>query len=299
MNKEDYSGVFTALITPFKSGSVDKASLKKLVKHQLDGGVKGLVVNGTTAESPCLSEEEVLNIYQIVSTEVDGHVPLIMGTGSNNTAKSILFTKKAEELKAVEAALVVVPYYNKPTQEGMYQHFAAIAENTKLDVVLYNVPGRTVADLNPDTVARLSSIENIKAIKDATGDLRVIESLYNKCPKDFAILSGDDATYLDLIFAGGVGVISVIANIFPKLCSEWNQKAIEKDDSVLMQFKNYLYFTNLLFQEPNPGPAKTVLKHMGIIESDELRLPLVSSTASLTQKLSEEYNHLEKLLEEL
>lgn len=284
MEKNNFSGVFTALVTPFKKNEIDEVSLRALVRQQIEGGVNGLVVNGTTAESPTLSEMEVLECFNIVQSEVPQDVFVVVGTGSNSTQKTIEATQRAEELGA-DAALVVVPYYNKPTQEGLFEHFKSVAENTNLDIILYNVPGRTVTDLKPETVARLSEIKNIKAIKDATGDISVAKQIFKLCPDDFALLSGDDATYLNLIHSGGVGVISVISNLIPTECCKWNQQALKKDPLGKEEFKAYEKLVGLLFKEPNPVPTKAALKMMKIIESDEVRLPLVTCSETLRNEI--------------
>jgi 4-hydroxy-tetrahydrodipicolinate synthase len=279
-------GIITAIVTPFKKGEVDYASLKKLTKYQLEGGVDGIVVSGTTGESPTLTADEKEKIFKFIKAEVSGEAAVIMGTGSNSTLETIAATKKAERWGA-DAALVVVPYYNKPPQEGLYQHFEKVAENTKLPVILYNVPGRTVAALSVDTIVRLSDISNIVGIKEATGDVEFAEAILKKATKDFYVLSGDDVTYLDLYDAGAEGVISVLSNILPKETKAWTKKR--------KNFDNYIPFIKNLFVEANPIPIKMALYWKGLIASPELRLPLVELSESAQKVLKKEMKRLEIL----
>ena len=212
---ELFSGVFTALITPFKGGAVDWNSLKRLVHAQLDGGIKGFVINGTTAESPVLEESERDEIFRFIRKEVGTEFPLVMGTGSNSTAKTIRDTKRAQELGAA-GVLVVVPYYNKPPQRGLFQHFQKVAECTSLPVMLYNVPSRTITRLELDTVVELSRISNIVGIKEASGDIGLAKNLVEQCEPGFLVTSGDDGSFIDLVGAGGRGIISVASHIMPR-----------------------------------------------------------------------------------
>jgi 4-hydroxy-tetrahydrodipicolinate synthase len=283
-NVKDFSGIFTALITPFKNGAVDFGSLKRLVRSQLDGGINGFVISGTTAESPTLSEAEKAEIFKFVRNESGGRVPLIMGTGSNSTADSIDATKKAEALGA-DAALVVVPYYNKPPQRGLFQHYQKIAECSSLPVLLYNVPSRTISKLELDTISELSTIKNIIGIKEATGDLEFGAQISQECGPNFLLTSGDDGTFLDLIGVGGKGAIAVASHILPRQFTDWCTRTINGDNTVSEEFTRYRDLISYLYVEANPIPVKMALHLMGIIDSPELRLPLVQLTEPYTLEL--------------
>lgn len=284
------SGVFTALVTPFQNGEVDYASLKKLVCHQLDGDVDGLVVNGTTAESPTLSDGEKLKIFECVKAEVSGEVPLVFGTGTNSTRDSIEATQKAARWGA-DAALVVVPYYNKPPQRGLFQHYQKIAESSNLPVLLYNVPSRTITQLELQTIVELSRIPNIVGIKEATGNLEFGKQIASECDPDFLLTSGDDGTFLDLMEVGGRGVISVASNMIPKKFSDWCRRAMNGDRTVREEFSKFSSLNSYLYVEANPIPVKMALYLMGIISTPELRLPLVKLAepyvAELKRKMTE------------
>lgn len=286
------SGIITALITPFKNQKVDFSSLKTLVTSQLSGGVQGFVVNGTTAESPTLESSEVEEIFMAIKKQVPKGFPLILGTGSNSTQKTIKDTLKAKTLGA-DAALVVVPYYNKPTQEGLLQHFTAVADAGGLPIILYNVPSRTVTSMTAATCEALSKNKNIVGIKEASGDMKLAEDIFGKVSSDFSLLSGDDGTFLQQAMLGGVGCISVLSHVIPKQTVDLLRKAIDKDAGATKDFGRYEGLTNLLFKEPNPAPVKYILKKMGIIESDELRLPLVKATSALTKEIDHELERLE------
>ncbi len=268
-------GVFSALITPFENNQVDYASLEKLVDYQLNQGINGLVINGTTAESPTLTSTEVKKIFSIVRAMVGLQFPLILGTGSNSTAKSVEDTKKAAELGA-DAALVVVPYYNKPPQRGIVQHYKAIAKNSEVPVIMYNVPGRTITSMTAETIWELSEIKNILGIKEASGDIAFDQKLKSKLQNDFVFLSGDDGTYIDFLKIGGHGVISVMSNIIPKLSVEWTQAvmngAVTETENA---FKKYKALIDGMYVEANPIPVKWMLYRKGLIKSPEMRLPLV------------------------
>ena len=275
-----FGGVATALITPFLRGEVDYPSLKKLLKFQLEKGIQGFVVNGTTAESPTLTPEERKKIFKFVQSEASGQVPVIMGTGTNSTDETILRTKEASELGAA-AALVVVPYYNRPPQQGLYLHFKKIAETSNIPVILYNVPSRTVAKLELETILKLAKVENIVGIKEATGDIHFAGKIRAGVEKEFTLLSGDDGSYSHFLNAGGDGIISVGSHIFPKEFVALQSREAGSD----VKFESSLVTINNLYLEPNPIPVKMALYLMGIISSPELRLPLTVMSEELVPKL--------------
>lgn len=277
-------GMITALVTPFfENGDIDFESLGKLVQFQLDGGVEGFVISGTTAESPNLSNEEVSKIFRFIKDRVPLDFPLILGVGTNSTQGTIDKIKALEGLDP-QAYLVVVPYYNKPSQEGLFQHFKKVAGATEKDILLYDVPGRTVVEISVDTVAKLSEIKNIVGIKDATGDLEKLKKyLSSISDKDFSYLSGDDGTTVDFVALGGHGVISVLSHILP---SEFKNAMVQGD------FSSYEKICNLLFVEPNPTPVKKALKLMKVIEDDFVRLPLVRMSAENADELTKELSKL-------
>jgi 4-hydroxy-tetrahydrodipicolinate synthase len=268
-------GVFSALITPFDQGEVDYTSLEKLVDYQVNQGINGLVINGTTAESPTLTSAEVKKIFSIVRAMVGINFPLILGTGSNSTAKSVEDTKKAAELGA-NAALVVVPYYNKPPQRGIIQHYKAIAKNSEVPVIMYNVPGRTVTAMTEETIWELSEIKNILGIKEASGDMDFDQKLKSKLQNDFVFLSGDDGTYIDFLKLGGHGIISVMSNIIPKLTVDWTQAVMNGVvNETEATFQKYKSLIDGMYVEANPIPVKWMLYRKGLIKSPEMRLPLM------------------------
>ena len=254
--------------------------MSNLIKWQLEAGTHGILVLGTTGEAPAIDMEERKRIMEITLEEAKGKVPLIVGTGTNNTKKVFEYTKLAEEM-GFDAALIVTPYYNKPSQNGLYEHYSYIAKNTQIPIILYNVPGRTGVNLLPDTTARLSQIENIVAIKEACGDIKQVTELVLKCSKDFTILSGDDFTAYATVMLGGKGVISVAANVMPKEMAQLMESALNGDVTKAQELNLKLYpLYKAMFVETNPVPAKTALWLMGKIETPEVRLPL----AQLTEK---------------
>ncbi len=273
-----FKGVISALVTPFQTkngqSEVDYASLKSLVQYQLQNGINGFVVNGTTAESPTLTKVEVKKIFSTVRELVGREFPLILGTGSNSTEKTIEDTKLAQELGA-DAALVVVPYYNKPPQRGLVQHFTAVANSTTLPIILYNVPGRTITSMSIYTIVELSKCKNIIGIKEASGDLKFDQELKSKIKEDFIFLSGDDGTYIDFLKIGGHGIISVMSNLITKECIEWT-KLVRADriSDAETSFAIYKDLINAMYVEANPIPLKWMLAQKKIIGSSELRLPL-------------------------
>lgn len=270
-----FSGTIVALVTPFKNGQVDFKALDKLIEFQLKSGVDALAPCGTTGESPTLSHEEHKEVIERVVNLVRGKIPVIAGTGSNSTAEAIELTAYAKKI-GVDASLQVGPYYNKPTQEGMYQHFKAIAEEVDMPVVLYNIPGRCGGEgLKPETVARLSELENIVAIKEATGSLDQASEIAHRC--NLTILSGDDSLTLPLASIGGKGVISVVANIIPADVKAMTDLILEGDLVSARNWHNKLFglSKNMLGLSTNPTPIKAAMKMLGLC-SDEMRLPMVN-----------------------
>jgi 4-hydroxy-tetrahydrodipicolinate synthase len=267
-------GSIVALVTPFKNGKVDEASLRNLIKWHLQEGTHGILVLGTTGEAVTVDLEERKRVMEIALEEAKGKVPLIAGTGTNDTQKVLKYTKLAEEM-GFDAALIVTPYYNKPTQNGLYEHYSYIAKNTNIPIILYNVPGRTSVNLLPETTAKLSQIKNIVAIKEACGDIKQVTELLLKCPKDFTILSGDDFTAYATVMLGGKGVISVAANVMPREMSQLMESALNGDVAKAQELNLKLYpLYKAMFVETNPVPAKAALWLMGKIETPEVRLPL-------------------------
>lgn len=273
MNK--FSGVFTALVTPFKNGEIDFKSLKNLVQFQLENGIEGFVVLGTTAESPVLSSAERYEVFKAVKEESKGRVPLVVGTGTNSTSETVRYTKEAQEWGA-DGALVVVPYYNKPPQRGLYAHYQKVAEASSLPVLLYNVPGRTITKLDLETIVELSKVKGIVGIKEASGDIEFDRQIRAKTGNDFLLTTGDDSTYVEFLQAGGNGVISVASHILPVEFVRWARKVRENDKNVTDDFKKYRELIDYLFVEANPIPVKMALHLLGVIDSPELRLPLVT-----------------------
>lgn len=274
------SGSLVALVTPFdESGAIDYSALTRLVDWHLDAGTHGLVVLGTTGESVTLSAEEREQVACHVIKQVKGRVPVIVGSGTNATATSITQTQKAKTWGA-DACLLVTPYYNKPDQEGLYQHFAALAEAVDVPQVLYNVPGRTGCDLLSETVARLAQFDNIVGLKDATGDLARVTEMVEVYGDPLILLSGDDATSLDFVLQGGRGSISVTANVVPEQLSQMMERALAKNEVAAREIDDCLRSLHRdLFVSPNPVPAKWLLAEIGKIATAQVRLPLVSLAA--------------------
>ena len=290
--KHSYKGSNVALITPmFDDGAVDYDALNNLIDFHIDAGTSSIVSVGTTGESATVGVKEHLKIINHTIQYAARRIPIIAGTGANSTSEAIELTQEAKNLGA-DACLLVTPYYNKPTQEGLFQHFKLIAESVDIDQILYNVPGRTAVDMSVETTTRLSEFSNIIGIKDATGDLEVIKELVNNCPEDFLLLTGDDATAVDFLILGGHGGISVTANVTPKQLQKVYMAAIAGNSNLARQANKEL--TNLhqnLFVESNPIPVKWALHKMGLCPKG-IRLPLL--------ELSEEYRSvIENNLREL
>jgi 4-hydroxy-tetrahydrodipicolinate synthase len=270
----DIRGCGTALVTPFQqNGSIDEEALRRLVQFQLREGVDFLVPCGTTGETPTLEHGEYLGILRLVLDEAGGRVPVVAGVGGNNTRKICALAREVEPL-GVQAILSVAPYYNKPTQEGLFQHFRAVAESTGLPVILYNVPGRTSSNIEPATVERLAAISNIIGIKEASGNLAQQMELIRTVPPDFRVLSGDDAVTFPLMALGGVGVISVVSNLIPRLMTELVRLALDGNfERARSVHYRLLPLIQACFFETNPIPIKAALAMMGMIQ-EIYRLPL-------------------------
>lgn len=288
-------GSMVALVTPMiAGGAVDKKRLDQLIDFHITEGTNAIVAVGTSGESATLSVTEHLAVVEQVVSRVDGRIPVIAGTGANSTSEAIELTSEAKTAGA-DACLLVVPYYNKPTQEGLYRHFSAIADAVAIPQILYNVPGRTITDMAHETTIRLASHENIVAIKDATGDLERGKALIEAAPADFSIFSGDDLTAAELILLGGKGNISVTANVAPTLMHKLCDLALAGDSAATRALQaDLLPLHNALFIESNPIPVKWALAQMGLIE-DVIRLPLTSLSSDSQQPLRDAMQALSML----
>ena len=275
-----FKGSNVALITPFKNDKLDEEAYIKLIHFQINNGTNGLVPAGTTGESPTLSHDEHQKVIELCIKESNGKNIVIAGTGSNSTKEAISLTTHAEKVGA-NAALVVTPYYNKPTQEGLYQHYKAINDKIGIPILIYNIPGRSVIDMSVDTMARLFELKNIVGVKDATGNLDRVDQQKNKMGNDFIQLTGNDDNALEFNKRGGVGAISVTANIAPKLCSDFQKTSIiesDHDKSEAARLDKILQpIHNSMFIESNPSPVKYAAKLLGLC-GDDVRLPLVKVT---------------------
>lgn len=283
---KEFIGTGVALVTPFKKDfSVDVEALKRIVRHNIDGGVEYLVVLGTTAESATLSKEEKELVIKTIVEENAGKLPLVLGVGGNNTHE-VVNELKTRDLSAFQAILSVSPYYNKPTQEGIYQHFKMIAENSPIPVILYNVPGRTASNMLPTTVIRLANdFKNVIGIKEAAGDIVQAMKLIQNKPKDFLVISGDDMITLPMVLAGGSGVISVIGEGFPKEFSEMVRLGLQRKVNQAYDLHYKLADSiDMIFEQGNPAGIKEVFKHLGISENT-VRLPLVNVNQDLSNRL--------------
>ena len=273
-----FKGSNVALITPFKDNVLDEEKYIKLINFHLENGTNGLVPAGTTGESPTLSHDEHQKVIELCIRESRGRIPVIAGTGSNSTEEAVSLTRHAEKAGA-NGVLVVTPYYNKPTQEGLYKHYKAINDSTSLPIIIYNIPSRCVIDMSVETMAKLFELKNIAGVKDATGDLNRLDETIEKLGNEFIQLTGEDGLALEFNKRGGVGIISVTANIAPKLCSEMQRlsKSNNNDDikNANTIDKNLQPLHKALFIESNPAPVKYAAKVLGLC-SDEIRLPLVN-----------------------
>ena len=273
-----FKGSNVALVTPFKGNSLDEETYIKIINFHLENGTNGLVPAGTTGESPTLSHREHEKVIELCIQEAKGKIPVIAGTGSNSTTEAISLTEHAEKAGA-DGALIVTPYYNKPTQEGLYQHYKAINDKCGIPIIIYNIPGRSVIDMTVDTMARLFELKNIVGVKDATGDLNRVDETFKKIGNEFIQLTGEDGLAYEYNKRGGVGCISVTANIAPKMCSDMQkfsksqdkneQKKAEEIDKILQPVHKSLFI------ESNPSPVKYAAKLIGLCD-DNVRLPLVT-----------------------
>ena len=273
-----FKGSNVALVTPFKGDSLDEETYIKIINFHLENGTNGLVPAGTTGESPTLSHREHEKVIELCIQEAKGKIPVIAGTGSNSTTEAISLTEHAEKAGA-DGALIVTPYYNKPTQEGLYQHYKAINDKCGIPIIIYNIPGRSVIDMTVDTMARLFELKNIVGVKDATGDLNRVDETFKKIGNEFIQLTGEDGLAYEYNKRGGVGCISVTANIAPKMCSDMQkfsksqnsdeQKKAEEIDKKLQPVHKSLFI------ESNPSPVKYAAKLIGLCD-DNVRLPLVT-----------------------
>ncbi|HLA50278.1 MAG TPA: 4-hydroxy-tetrahydrodipicolinate synthase [Thermodesulfovibrionia bacterium] len=279
-----FKGSIVAIVTPFKNGKFDEKAFKSLIEWHISEGTDGIVPCGTTGESATLDYEEHYRVIEVTVKTVKGRIPVIAGTGANSTDETIMITKKAKQLGA-DAALLVTPYYNKPTQEGLYRHYKKVAEAVNIPQILYNVPGRTAVNMLPSTVARLAEIKNIVGIKEATGDMKQVSEVIRLCGNRMTVLSGDDFTTLPLLALGGKGVISVSANVAPRdvsaMCNAWEQGDIVRARKLHFKLEP---LNSAMFIETNPIPAKTSLSMMGKIQ-EEFKLPLCQMSDDNKEKL--------------
>ena len=290
-----FRGTYTAIVTPFKEGRIDEDGFRKLIDFQIDNGIDGIVPVGTTGEAATLDYDEHLRVIEIAVQQANGRCKVVAGTGSNSTREAIELTQKAEKL-GIDGALLASPYYNKPTQEGVYRHYRAIAESTSLNLMLYNVPGRTAGEIGIETCARLArDCKRIVSIKEAGGSTERVSALRNVVPPDFTVLSGDDAQALPFMAVGAVGVVSVASNIIPRPMAELvsNFLAGRPTDSMRIHLRYFRLFKDL-FIESNPIPIKTALHLMGMIEP-EFRLPLCEMSAANREQLSRTLSALKLL----
>ena len=275
-----FKGSNVALVTPFKNNKLDEETYIKLIHFHIENGTNGLVPAGTTGESPTLSHDEHEKVIELCVKESDGKLPVFAGTGSNSTEEAISLTTHAEKIGS-NGALVVTPYYNKPTQEGLYQHYKAINDKCGIPIIIYNIPGRSVIDMSVDTMARLYELKNIIGVKDATGDLNRVNETSKKLGKDFIQLTGNDDNALEFNRRGGVGAISVTANIAPKLCSDFQKLSISENESEKKEAERLNEVLqpihHAMFVESNPSPVKYAAKLLDLCD-DHVRLPLVKVT---------------------
>lgn len=284
-----FGRLLTAMVTPFdKHGEVDYGRTSKLIEHLLDTGTDGLVVAGTTGESPTLTTREKVELFKYVVKEVNGRVPVLAGTGSNNTRASIELTREVESI-GIDGIMLVVPYYNKPSQEGLYQHFSQIAASTSLPVMLYNIPGRSSVNMTPETIIRLSQVDNIVSVKEASGDLDAVSQIIEETGDDFSVYSGDDGMTLPILSIGGTGVVSVAAHVIGKDMRAMVQNFLDGNVTEAAGIhRRIVPVVKALFQAPSPSPVKEALNEINV-PVGSVRLPLIPLSdvekANLTQTL--------------
>jgi len=285
-----FKGSIPALVTPFRRGALDLDTLRALVEWHIDEGSHGLVPVGTTGESPTLTHEEHEQVIEEVVKAAAGRIPVIAGAGSNNTVEAIRFMKHAEAVGA-DAALVVTPYYNKPTQAGMIAHFRALHDCCTLPIIIYNIPGRSVVDMTPETMGELARLPRIIGVKDATGKIERVSMQRDACGKDFIQISGEDATALGFNAHGGVGCISVTANVAPRLCAEFQEATLRGDYATALDYQDRLMpLHTAIFVEPGVAGAKYALSRLGRCEN-EVRLPLVAVTDHAAAQIDAAMRH--------
>ena len=281
-----FKGVIPALVTPFRDGAIDEAAFAALVERQIAGGVHGVVPVGTTGETSTLSHDEHKRVVELCVQVTRGRVPVIAGAGSNSTAEAIELAAHAKAVGA-DAALVVTPYYNRPSQEGLYQHYKAINDAVQLPVLVYNVPSRTSTDIHNDTLVRLSKLPNIVGIKDATGDLTRVSQQRLTCGPDWVMLSGDDPTALGYVAHGGHGVISVTANVAPDACSSFINACLKGEGETALYWQDRLLnLHKVLFLDSSPAPTKFAMAHLGLCNED-VRLPITACAEAVRPKVLE------------
>ncbi|MFW8599936.1 4-hydroxy-tetrahydrodipicolinate synthase [Desulfobacterota bacterium M19] len=281
----EFKGAYTAIVTPFIDGALDEQGLTDLIEFQITGGINGIVPCGTTGESATLSHEEHHKVIELSIKTAKGRVPILAGSGSNSTAETIELTRYAKEAGA-DGSLMITPYYNRPSQEGLYQHFKAVAEAVNIPIVMYNVPSRTGVNMLPETVARCAEIDNIIGIKEATANLNQISEVIRLCPADFTVLSGDDFTSMATVAIGGKGVISVTSNVAPGDMANLMALALNGDFAAARKVHYRIFpLMQAMFYECNPVPAKKTLELMAKIKSGSPRLPLAPISAANLERL--------------
>lgn len=280
-----FHGAMVAIITPFKNGQVDEAAFRELIEFQIENGTSAIVPCGTTGESATLSFKEHERVVEIAVEQTNRRIPVIAGTGSNNTEEAIVLTAHAKQAGA-DAVLMISPYYNKPTQQGLYLHFEKVAKSVDIPIILYNIPGRTAVNMDAETIARLSRIDNIVGIKEASGSMKQITDIIALCDDDFTVVSGEDFLTFPLMCVGGKGVISVVSNIAPRemsdLCTLFLDGRFEEAQRL---YYKLLPLCHALFYETNPAPVKAALQMMGKIDTDEVRLPLAAMSEANRERL--------------
>ena len=282
---EKFHGALVAIVTPFIDGKLDEQGLINLIEFQIEGGTHGIVPCGTTGESATIGFDEHKRVIELTVKTVNGRVPVVAGTGANNTLEAIELSESAKDSGA-DAVLSVVPYYNKPNQEGMYLHFKEIAEQVDIPMILYNVPSRTVVSMQPETVARLAEIDNIIGIKEAGGSLETVSDIIRKCPKDFIVLSGDDFTSMPSVLVGGNGVISVVSNVYPSGMAKMIEAALAGDLKKANELHYQMFdLMKMMFRVPSPAPAKKGAELLGKIQDGLPRLPMAPMDEENTERL--------------